>query len=216
MQHTTTKIRVLLADDHLLVIDGIRSCLETYDHIEIVGEARTGFEALEQADKLTPDVVLMDINMPELNGLDATERFKEQFPQIKVLILSMHDNPQYISSAMQNGARGFVLKDVPFQEVATAIEAVHRGGTYFSSGVSEILLSHKDNPDRSPLSTREQTVLLLLADGKTNKHVARELDISIRTVETHRRNIKQKLDIDSTAGLTRYAIEYGLIKSGAT
>lgn len=209
------KIRVLLADDHLLVIDGIRSCLETYEHIDVVGEARTGLEALEKAEQLSPDVILMDINMPELNGLDATERLKERLPHIKVLILSMHDNHQYISSAMQNGARGFVLKDVPFQEVATAIEAVHRGGTYFSSGVSEILLSHK-SLDNGPLSTREQSVLLLLAEGKTNKHVARELDISIRTVETHRRNIKQKLDISSTAGLTRYAIEYGLIKPGTS
>lgn len=208
----TPSIRVLIADDHLLVVDGLKSCLETIDHIEIVGIAKTGTEALEQAKRLSPDVILMDINMPELNGLDATELLKERSPEVKVLILSMHDNPHYISSAMQNGARGFVLKDVPFQEVVTAIEAVHQGGTYFSSGVTEILLSHKIDPDDSPLSTREQTVLLLLAEGNTNKHVARQLDISTRTVETHRRNIKQKLDISSTAGLTRYAIENGLIK----
>ena len=204
------RIRVLIADDHPLVMDGIRSCLETYEHIEVVGEAKTGLEALAKAEELNPDVVLMDINMPELNGLDATAHFKERFPDTKLLILSMHDNREYISSALRYGARGYVLKDVPSQEVVTAIEAVHRGGTYFSSGVSEILLSHGDN---SQLTSREQAILLLLADGKSNKHVARELDISVRTAETHRRNIKRKLNIDSTAGLTRYVIQHGLIST---
>jgi len=203
-------IRVLLADDHPLVLDGLRSCLEMYDHIEVLGTARTGREALDLAGELSPDIVLMDINMPELGGLDATELFSERFPDIKLLILSMHDRREYIASAVRYGARGYVLKDVPSQEIVTAIEAVHRGGTYFSSGVSEILLAQ--NGDEGPLTTREQTILLLLAEGQSNKHVARELDISVRTVETHRRNIKRKLNISSTAGLTRYAIQHGLIR----
>ncbi len=212
MQDMNLKIRVMLADDHPLVMDGIRSCLETYAHIDVIGEARNGHEALQLAAELKPDIVLMDINMPELNGLDATELFKERMPEIKLLILSMHDNREYISSALRYGARGYVLKDVPSQEIVTAIEAVHRGGTYFSSGVSEILLSHgNDGPD-GPLTAREQTILLLLSEGQSNKHVARELDISVRTVETHRRNIKRKLNISSTAGLTKYAIQHGLIK----
>lgn len=213
MREAGQKIRVLLADDHPLVMDGMRSCLETYAHIEVVGEAKTGREALEKADDLKPDIVLMDINMPELSGLDAAPLFKEKFPDIKLLILSMHDNREYISSAIRYGARGYVLKEVPSQEVVTAIEAVYRGGTYFSSGVSEILLSHGQGGLDGPLTPREQTILLLLADGKSNKHVAREVDISVRTVETHRRNIKRKLNIGSTAGLTRYAIQHGLISS---
>ena len=206
-------ITVLLVDDHPLVMDGIRSCLETYDHIKVVGTASSGLESLEKAEQLQPEIVLMDINMPDLNGLDATELFRERFPQIKLLILSMHDNREYIATALSFGARGYVLKDVPSKEIVTAIEAVHQGGTYFSSGVSEILLSHGDGETTGPLTTREQTILLMLSEGKSNKLVARELDISVRTVETHRRNIKKKLDISSTAGLTRYAIEHGLVKT---
>ncbi|WP_085906984.1 response regulator transcription factor [Kiloniella majae] len=213
MTHEKTVISVLLCDDHPLVRDGLRSCLELYDNIEVIGEATTGAEALAKAEELRPDVVLMDINMPELNGLDATEMFAEKYPEIKLLILSMHNNREYISSALRYGARGYVLKDVPSQEVVAAIEAVHLGGTYFSSGVSKILMSYQDNDAEGPLTTREQTILLLLAEGKSNKHVALELDISVRTVETHRKNIKRKLDISSTAGLTRYAIENGLLSS---
>ncbi|GJL99111.1 MAG: DNA-binding response regulator [Methyloligella sp.] len=207
------KIRVLIADDHPLVMDGIQSCLDLYPHIEVVAQAKTGKEALEKARTLSPDIVLMDINMPELNGLDATEIFQENNKEIKVLILSMHDNREYISSALRNGARGYVLKDVSSKEIVTAIEAVYRGGTYFSSGISEILMAHEDDSTSGPLTTREQTILLLLTEGNSNKHIARHLDISVRTVETHRRNIKRKLNISSTAGLTKYAIENGLVKS---
>ena len=206
-----TPIKVLLADDHPLVLDGIRSCLEINEDIEVVGVANTGKDALEKAEELRPDIVLMDINMPELNGLDATEIFRERYPDIKLLILSMHDNREYITSALNSGARGFVLKDVPSQEIVTAIRSVHQGGTYFSSGVSDILLNNMDEDNGSPLTTREQTILILLAQGKSNKHVARELDISVRTAETHRRNIKRKLNISTTAGLTKYAIENGLV-----
>ncbi|WP_120495433.1 response regulator transcription factor [Kiloniella sp. EL199] len=213
MTNEQTVISVLLCDDHPLVRDGLRSCLELYDNIEVIGEATTGTEALAKAEELRPDVVLMDINMPELNGLDATEMFAEKYPEIKLLILSMHNNREYISSALRYGARGYVLKDVPSQEVVAAIEAVHLGGTYFSSGVSKILMSYQDHDVEGPLTTREQTILLLLAEGKSNKHVALELDISVRTVETHRKNIKRKLDISSTAGLTRYALENGLLSS---
>ncbi|RED52211.1 response regulator transcription factor [Aestuariispira insulae] len=204
-------IRVLLADDHPLVLDGIRACLEINEDIEVVATAGTGREALERAAESQPDIVLMDINMPELNGLDATEVFRERYPAIKLLMLSMHDNREYITSALNSGARGFVLKDVPSQELVTAIRSVHQGGTYFSSGVSDILLNSMDSDNANPLTTREQTILILLAQGKSNKHVARELDISVRTAETHRRNIKRKLKISTTAGLTKYAIECGLV-----
>ena len=212
-QNQNSAIRVLLADDHPLVREGIRSCLETYDHIDVVAEAVSGREALDKARQLNPDIVLMDINMPELNGLDATELFMKQLPDIKLLILSMHDNREYISTAVRNGACGYILKDVPSTEIVTAIEEVFRGGTYFSSGVSEILLGQNGEGSGGPLTAREQTILLLLSEGHSNKHVARELDISVRTVETHRRNIKRKLNISSTAGLTRYAIQNGLVSA---
>ena len=205
-------IKVILADDHPLVLEGLCACLQIYSHIHVVGEARTGKQALALAKDLLPDVVLMDINMPELNGLDATEIFKERYPNIKLLILSMHDNREYISTAIMYGAKGYLLKDVPTKEVVAAIEAVHAGGSYFSAGISEMLLKSPAEPGFSgPLTTREQNVLLLLAKGQSNKEVARKLDISVRTVETHRKNIKRKLDIGTTAGLTRYAIENGLI-----
>jgi two-component system nitrate/nitrite response regulator NarL len=206
------RIRIILADDHPLVLEGIRACLEIIDCIEIVGVARDGGEALKMAHELTPDMVVLDINMPGLNGLDAIELFQEQLPDIKILILSMHNNKEYISTALKNGARGYVLKDVPTKEVVAAIQAIHSGGTYISSGVSDVLMSAcESDAAAGPLTTREQTVLLILAEGMSNKEVACKLDISIRTVETHRRNIKRKLGISSTAGLVRYAINNGLV-----
>lgn len=207
------KIRLLIADDHPLVTDGIQSCLLDYTHIEVVGVARNGREALKIAEHAKPDIVLMDINMPDLNGLNATELFQEKFPDIKLLILSMHDNREYITTALMSGAKGYVLKDVPTSEIITAIEAIYVGGTYFSAGVSDLLLSHDDESDRTEtLTSREQTILLALASGKSNKEVARDFEISVRTVETHRKNIKRKLRISSTAGLTRYAISNGLLQ----
>jgi two-component system, NarL family, nitrate/nitrite response regulator NarL len=210
-QPSRPKIRVLLADDHPMVVDGIRSCLEVYDHIDVIGTAENGRQAFEKSRADAPDIVLMDINMPEMNGLDTADLFRDQLPDVKLLFLSMHDSREYISRAVQCGARGYVLKDVPTVEIVTAIEAVNNGGTYFSSGVSEILLSDGGAAD-SPLTDREQAILRLVAEGMSNKLIARHLDISLRTVETHRRNIKRKLDVDSTAGLTRYAIEQGIIE----
>lgn len=210
-QPSRPKIRVLLADDHPMVVDGIRSCLEVYDHIDVIGTAENGRQAFEKSRADAPDIVLMDINMPEMNGLDTADLFRDQLPDVKLLFLSMHDSHEYISRAVQCGARGYVLKDVPTVEIVTAIEAVNNGGTYFSSGVSEILLSDGGAAD-SPLTDREQAILRLVAEGMSNKLIARHLDISLRTVETHRRNIKRKLDVDSTAGLTRYAIEQGIIE----
>ncbi|MBT3658284.1 MAG: response regulator transcription factor [Rhodospirillaceae bacterium] len=210
-QPSRPKIRVLLADDHPMVVDGIRSCLEVYDHIDVIGTVENGRQAFEKSRADAPDIVLMDINMPEMNGLDTADLFRDQLPDVKLLFLSMHDSREYISRAVQCGARGYVLKDVPTVEIVTAIEAVNNGGTYFSSGVSEILLSDGGAAD-SPLTDREQAILRLVAEGMSNKLIARHLDISLRTVETHRRNIKRKLDVDSTAGLTRYAIEQGIIE----
>ena len=208
----TTPIKVLLIDDHPLVLEGIRSVLETYDHIEVVGAEPSAREGLATSKKRLPDVVLMDINMPEMNGIDAIELFKDQLPNTKLLMLSMHDSREYISTSTMYGASGYVLKDVSTSEIVTAIERVAAGGTFFSTGVSEVLMGEKNDASaNSLLTTREQAVLLLVAEGKSNKDVAAKLDISIRTVETHRKNIKKKLGISTTAGLTRYAIANGLL-----
>ena len=209
-------IRVLLCDDHALVMDGIRSRLECYDHIDIVGEAGNGMEALSLAANVKPDIVLMDISMPVMNGLEAAEKFRETMPDIRVIILTMHENPEYLRTAQVAGARGFILKDVSSNDMVRAIEAIAHGGEAFSPTLDRINSTESSSGDGMPLTTRERTVLRLLAKGASNKHVARELDISVRTVETHRRNIKRKLDIDSSAGLVRYAIEKGLVTLDST
>lgn len=205
-------IKVLLVDDHPLVLEGIQAIIETYSHIEVVGATCSARTALDIATRAEPDVVMMDINMPDLNGLDAIELFKEQLPNTRLLMLSMHDSREYISTSVMYGASGYVLKDVSTNEIIAAIDAVAAGGTYFSSGVSDVLMRMKDSQKPcGPLTTREQAVLLLVAEGKSSKDVAVQLEISARTVETHRKNIKKKLGISTTAGLTRYAIESGLI-----
>ncbi|MBT3146511.1 response regulator transcription factor [Neptunomonas phycophila] len=209
-------IRVLLVDDHPLVLEGINACLSNVAGIEVVGQANNGLEALELAEALTPDVVLMDVTMPVMNGLEATRELKRRFPDYRVLILSMHENREYILQLIQSGAAGYVLKDVPSEELVTAIEIVNQGGTYFSSKASETLMKqfeHGRHTDiqRQELTKREKTVLKHLAEGDSNKEIARRLDISVRTVETHRQNIKQKLNIQTAAGLAKYAIENNMI-----
>jgi len=208
----TRAIKVLLVDDHPLVLEGIRAVIETYSHIEVVGAASSAREALVMAGRSEPDVVMMDINMSDINGLDAIELFKEQHQKARILMLSMHDSREYISTSVMYGASGYVLKDVSTNEIISAIEAVAAGNTYFSSGVSDVLMRDDEAQKfNSPLTTREQSVLLLVAEGKSSRDVAEILEISTRTVETHRKNIKKKLAIGTTAGLTRYAIENGLI-----
>lgn len=211
-------IRVLLVDDHPLVLDGINACLSSEVDIEVVGQAHNGLEALEMAETTTPDVVLMDVSMPVMNGLEATKEMKTRFPQSRVLILSMHENREYILQLIQSGAAGYVLKDVSSEELVRAIGVVHQGGTYFSSRASEALVKQFDlgkklNEDdaRPNLTKREESVLKLLAEGGSNKDIARKLDISVRTVETHRQNIKQKLNIQTAAGLAKFAIENNIV-----
>lgn len=204
-------IRVLIVDDHPMVAEGIQSILESYPEIEVVGTLGTGQEAVDQAADLAPDVILMDLNMPGLGGLGATEIILERLPNTRILILSMHDSPEYISTALSHGAKGYVLKDVPTDEIKQAIDAVMRGERYLCTGASGSLQPKLDGT-RDALTGREQTILLELAQGKSNKEVALVLDISVRTVETHRKNIKRKLGISSTAGLTRYAMEHGVLQ----
>ncbi len=207
----TDLIRVLIVDDHPMVAQGIQSVLEDHDGIEVVGTLNNGRAALDQLESLQPDVILMDLNMPGMGGLTATEMVLERRPGTRILVLSMHDNPEYISSALSHGAMGYVLKDVPTDEIAEAIETVMRGERYLCTG-AEGAIAPKSGDAPSALTGREQTILLQLAQGLSNKDVANALDISVRTVETHRKNIKRKLGISSTAGLTRYALEHGVLQ----
>ncbi|MEO9465712.1 response regulator transcription factor [Sulfitobacter pontiacus] len=203
-------IKVMIVDDHPMVAEGIQSILESYDDINVVGCLPNGRAAIESVAELDPDVILMDLNMPELGGLSATEILLERQPDTRIVILSMHDNPEYISSALSHGAMGYILKDVPTDEIKLAIDTVMRGERYLCTG-AQGSLEPKDAA-RESLTEREQTILLQLAQGKSNKEVALTLDISVRTVETHRKNIKRKLGISSTAGLTRYAMEHGVLQ----
>ena len=208
-----SQIRVLIADDHPMVAQGIQSILEEHEELEVVGIVHNGRAVMDQLHKLRPDVILMDLNMPEVNGLSATEMVLEQRPETQVLILTMHDNPEYISSALSHGAKGYLLKDVPTEEIKKAIDTVMRGDQYLCTG-AEGAIQPKPAAmgSREALTEREQTILLQLAQGLSNKAVANALDISVRTVETHRKNIKRKLGISSTAGLTRYAMEHGVLQ----
>ena len=212
----TQPIQVAIVDDHPMVAEGIEAILETYDDIRVVATLCNGQAIIDQVKTLAPDVVLLDLNMPGLNGLSVTEILLERRPQTRVLILTMHDSAEYITTALSHGASGYILKDVPTEEIKTAIDTVMRGERYLCPGTEAVLdaktnaLTTKDG--REPLTSREQTILLELAQGKSNKQVAADLDISVRTVETHRKNLKRKLGISSTAGLTRYALEHGVLQ----
>ena len=206
-------ISVLLVDNHPLVLDGLRALLGTYGTIAVVGTAVLASAGVEEAKRLRPQIVLMDINMPQMNGIDAITLFKSAVPDTRIVMLSMHDNREYISASVLRGASGYILKDVPTEEIVAAIECVAGGGTYFSSGVSDVLLERHDQSGPAAITARERDVLLALASGRSNRDVALALSISTATVETHRKNIKKKLGIASTAGLIRYVMEQGLART---
>lgn len=201
----TTPIKILLVDDHPLVRDGLRARLEAMPQFDVVAEAGGAAEALEQAGRHEVDLVLMDINMRGGNGIEATARFKQAFPRIAVLILSMHDKLEYVSQAIQAGARGYVLKDAPGKDIVVAIETVMSGGIYYSAALAR-QLAQPQNQDNQ-LTSREHEVLRHIANGESNKQIARALDLSVRTVETHRLNIKRKLGIEGQAELIRFAVQ---------
>jgi two-component system NarL family response regulator len=203
--------KVAIVDDHPMVAEGIQSILESYDDIDVVATLSNGRELIDNLNTLAPDVILMDLNMPELGGLSATEIVLEQRPQTHIVILTMHDNAEYIASALSHGAMGYLLKDVPTDEIKLAIDTVMVGEQYLCTGAKGSI-APKQGGAREALTEREQTILLELAQGKSNKDVAQALEISVRTVETHRKNIKRKLGISSTAGLTRYALEHGVLQ----
>jgi len=209
-------IRLLIVDDHPVVRQGLSSCLSRHESVVIVGEACDGRDALRKVKELQPDVVLMDIDMPHMSGLTATDMLRRESPQTKVLILSMHSHSEYVMRILQCGARGYVLKEAATDEFVRAIETVHGGETFFSSEVARMALNQfvrgpSDGPQASHVSNREREVLIAIAEGLSNKEIACRLGVGVRTVETHRERIMRKLNIHSVAGLTRFAIQKGLI-----
>ncbi|HEY8102828.1 MAG TPA: response regulator transcription factor [Burkholderiaceae bacterium] len=205
---TIPPIRILLVDDHQLVRDGLRSRLESIPQFLVAAEAGTPEDALNEAAAKKIDLVLMDINLKGMTGIELTARFHDMFPDIAVIMLSMHDTAEYVMQSIQAGARGYVLKDSPATDIVTAINTVMAGGIYYSAALSKHL-SRPISPSML-LTPREKEVLQRIATGKSNKHIARELNLSVRTVETHRWNIKRKLDIDGQADLIRFALAHSL------
>ena len=205
-----------MADDHPVVRKGLQTCLAKQGTLRIVGEAADGDEALRKARELSPDVVLMDISMPGMNGLAVTEILRKEAPDMKVLILSVHSNKEYIFRVIQAGAHGYVSKEAPPEELLRAIESVYAGEPHFSEDIARAALSEFVNTGgkKEPfaqLTAREREVLVLIAEGKGNKEIADQLGIGVRTIETHRERIMRRLNIHSVAGLTKYAIANGLI-----
>ena len=214
------RITVLLAEDHPIVRVGFRTLLKHERDIEVVGEAATGRQAVALAKKLRPDVVVMDIAMPLLNGLEATRQIRKALPGTKVLMLSAHNDDAYVDQAIASGAAGFLHKQTSSHDLSRAIREVQNGNTFFSPAIAKRLQDQKSPADSkllrkrvAHLSSRELEVLQLIAEGRPNKQVADELGISIKTVEKHRQSMMQKLNIHDVAGLTRYAIGAGIIES---
>ena len=210
------RIRLLLVDDHPIVRKGISSCLARHDHLVIVGEAADGLEAVTRAKELLPDIMLLDIDMPKMSGLAVAEVLRKELPQIKVLILSMHQRPEYLLRILESGARGYVLKEASSEDLVKAIETVNAGEAFFSPAIARLALNQfvqgdGDEPNLVELTNREREVLILVAEGLSNKEIANHLGVGVRTAETHRERIMRKLAIHSVAGLTRFALAKGLI-----
>ncbi|WLG82318.1 response regulator transcription factor [Pseudomonas cucumis] len=202
-------IRVALVDDHSLVRDGIKSLLAVMAQLEVVGEAENGADAIDMVGRCQPDLLLVDISLKDINGLELTRLLRSQYPSLKVLVLSMYDNYEYVSESVRSGASGYVLKNAPSREIIAAIEAIVSGGTFYSAEIAQRLIADKSTDNE--LTPRESQVLYKMAQGLNNKEMARELDISVRTVETHRLSIRRKLNIDKPAALVKYAIDHGII-----
>lgn len=207
-------IRILLADDHAMVRQGFRLILNAQADMEIVGEAGNGREALEMAEKLHPDVIVMDVAMPELNGIEATRKITAVLPRTRILALSMHKDSVYVREILRAGARGYLLKDSIDSDLLTAVRAVAKGDGYLSPAVSDAVLSDYRKHVTAPLdllTSREREVLQMIAAGKTNKDIANELKLSVYTIDAHRGRIMEKLNLHSTGELVRFAVRNGLI-----
>ena len=214
-----TTIRVLLADDHRLMRAGLRALLKSLELVQVVAEAGNGHEAIQLAEQHQPDIVIMDIGMPELNGLEATARIVKLAPAPRIIVVSMHANEEYVRRALQAGAAGYLLKGAEPAELELAIRAVMRGETYLTPAVSKQVVQNylhpremKTNPIQE-LTPRQREVLQLVAEGHSTKDIAQKLNLSVKTVDTHRTELMQRLDIHDIAGLVRYAIRIGLINA---
>ena len=210
-------IRILLADDHKITRQGLRSLLDENDDMEVLAEAENGRDAIELARKLNPDVIIMDVSMPDLNGVEATRQIIQDNHDVRVIALSMHSDTLFVSEMLKSGASGYLLKDCAFQELEQAIRTVMDGKAYLSPSISGVVvedylhrLSKVDMSTSEVLTDREREVLQLIAEGQSTKQVALKLHISAKTVETHRRQIMNKLDMHTVAELTKYAIRKGL------
>ncbi len=213
------KVRILLADDHTILREGIKVLLNRERDMEIVAEAEDGAQALEKVRTAKPDVVVMDISMPKIGGLEVTREITETFPDVKVVILTMHDNEEYLVQALKSGAKGYVLKEAAATDLAEAIRAVVRGDAYLYPAVARKLVDDYVNRVRTiktaseSLTPREREVLKLVAEGHTNREIADYLGISVKTVENHRANLMKKLDLHDRTELARYAIKIGLVEA---
>ena len=205
----STQVRLALVDDHTLVRDGIRALLSVIPTVTVVGEAENGEDAMVMVEHCNPDLLLVDINLPDMNGLELTRQIRDKYPTLKVLILSMYDSKEYVNESLRSGASGYVLKNAPSREIVAAIEAIKNGVTFYSPEIAQKFLL--DDSTTNALTSRENQVLYKIIQGLNNKEIARVLDISVRTVETHRVSIRRKLNIDKPAALVKYAIDHGII-----
>ncbi len=216
------KIRIVFADDHVIVRDGLRALLRSDPQFSLLGEGANGREALELVGKHHPDVAMLDISMPEMNGIEATKVIKREYPDTRIMILTIHENEQYVYEMLQAGADGYVLKNAEKKEIFDGIKAVARGEHYFSSQVSELLIGDlvkkarggtgQQSETRADLTDREKEVLAFIAEGMTSRQIAERLFLSVSTVNSHRANLKKKLSIRDTAGLVKYALQAGLTR----
>jgi DNA-binding NarL/FixJ family response regulator len=214
--NSETKIKVFLVDDHPVVREGVRSCLRRYEQLEVVGEAASGHEAIDRAKESAPDIILMDVTMPGMNGLEATKCLRALCPQTRVLIFTVHEKKEFVREMIQSGARGYIRKNTSPMELVSAIERIHRGETSFMPDVAqaffeEYVLGGGRLEDPKALSEREKEVLTLIVSGLANKEIADRLKLSVRTVEKHRQKIMQKLGIHKATELVKYAITRGLV-----
>jgi len=222
-QHSMKKIKILVVDDHPLVRFGVINQLKAYEDFIVVGEAEDGEDAIAKTKALSPDLVIMDIFMPGISGIEATKLLKKKYPATRVLILTGFENEDYVYQIIRSGAGGYVLKSVEKEQLIEAVRAVMKGEKFFSPGISKLIVENfirKAEGQRVPplsddeiLTKREKEILILVADGLTNQQIAEKLFISARTVDTHRTNIMQKLNIHDVANLVRYAIDKGLVQS---
>jgi DNA-binding NarL/FixJ family response regulator len=209
--------RIVLADDHRIVREGLRMLLDNRNDINVVGEASDGEEVLRVVGQELPDVVLMDISMPKLSGIDATRRITESGSRAKILVLSMHESPGYVEEVLRAGASGYLLKDSASEELVQAIDAVRAGDSYLSPAITQQVVDALAHPADRPssavsvLSERERQVLTLIAEGLSSKEIAKDLGVSLKTIESHRANLMDKLEIHKVSGLVRFAIRVGLV-----